>query len=607
MGKCWCIVLSKGGIFMKNPMRNFLLFFVGVCLILGCTSTQQPLKFTAGTFEGQGTGHNGPVKVAVVVSDDAITDIQIRETKETPGIGSAAFEALKNQIITYQSLAVDSVTGATVSRAAYLSAITDALKQAGADIAALTARTIEKPKPRAVEYTTDVVVVGSGLAGTSAAIEAASQGVNVILVEMQDVLGGISGRARGMINAAGTALQRQNGIEDSPEQMYQDWMEGAKMAGDSFIDSEMTRYLAYHSNENLEWVMAMGVPFRPNVEAPHNYPPFNARRVHQVVAFAEGVQSEASTMLVIMHEKARQLGVQILASTRANEVIMANGRVAGIRARNKNGDTITIRAPVAILCAGSISGNRELMAKYFPKVAPYFENRDIGTGDGFIMAEKAGARMDVKLAMMGGTKGIEPGILSIGSNPTELRITPDGKRYCDENTYASPRTDTMFKRGFGFDYAILPPEIYSKNEQGLKELENTDKVCIADTVAGLAAQLGIPPEVLEATISRYNTLVDAGNDQDFNKPARFLVKITAPYTAVKLGLSSNGTFVGPRINVQAQVIDTQGNIIPGLYAAGANAPTQTISLYMGSGSALINNITFGRQAGRGGAQAARSR
>jgi hypothetical protein len=242
------------------------------------------------------------------------------------------------------------------------------------------------------------------------------------------------------------------------------------------------------------------------------------------------------------------------------------------------------------------------MAKYFPKVAPYFENRDIGSGDWFIMAERAGARMDVKLAMMGGTKGIEPGILTIGASPAELRITPDGHRYCDENAYASSRTDAMFKLGFGFDYAILPPEIYKQNEQALKELGGTDKVYIADTVAALASQLGISQEVLESTISRYNALVDRGNDQDFNKPANFLVKITAPFAAVKLGLSSNGTFVGPRINVQAQVIDTQGRVIPGLYAAGANAPAQTISLYMGSGAALINDITFGRQAGRDGAR-----
>ncbi|MDR0585649.1 MAG: FAD-dependent oxidoreductase [Treponema sp.] len=584
----------------SNTSMLFLVLFIAAGVFMfGCAGSQ-PLSFVAGTYEGEAAGNNGPVRVAVTVSGDSILDIKVLETKETPGIGSMAFDLIKNQIITHQSLAVDTVSGATVSRAAYLTAITEALKQSGSNIAVLQSRKIAAPKPATIEYNTDIVIVGSGLAGTSAAVEAASQGAKVIVVEMKDVFGGISIRARGMINAAGTQLQKQNGIVDTPEQMYNDWMAGAELAGDAFINPEMTRYLAYHSNENLEWVMAMGVPFRSNVDAPHSYPPFNARRVHQVVAFAEGVQSEASTMLTIMHEKARSLGVQMYSGTRATEILMDNGKAAGIKARGKNGDAITIHAPVVVLCAGSISGNRELMAKYFAKVAPYFENRDIGSGDGFTMAEKAGAQMDVKLAMMGGTKGIEPGLLTIGTNPAELRITPDGKRYIDENAYASLRTDTMFKAGFGFDYAILPPDIYKAHEQSLKEYSNTDKVFIANTVTDLAGQMGIQANVLEATISRYNGLCDAKADRDFNKPAQFLVKIEAPFAAVKLGLSSNGTFVGPRINIDAQVLDTGGRPIPGLYAAGANAPAQTISLYMGSGSALINNITFGRQAARSG-------
>ncbi|MDR1832760.1 MAG: FAD-dependent oxidoreductase [Fusobacteriaceae bacterium] len=577
--------------------KRSMAFWAFILTTAGLAS--QGAAYRAGTYEAEAKGHNGPLKVSVTVSDDKILDLAVVETVETPGIGSAAFEIIRDFVLANQSLAVDSVAGATISRAVYLSAVTNALKEAGADVTALQNRKIERPTPGNVDYSCDVVIVGSGLAGTSAAIEAASGGAKVIVLEYKDVFGGISGRARGMINAAGTALQKANGIEDTPEKMYEDWMEGAKLADDKVIDPEMTRFLADHSNENLEWVIAMGVPFRENVEAPHSYPPFNAKRVHQVKAFAEGVQSEASTMLVMMREKAISLGVSFHSGTRAEEILMTDGKAAGIKAKGKYGNEILVKAPVVILCAGSISGNKELMAKYFEKVAPYFENRDIGTGDGFVMAEKAGAQMDLKLAMMGGTKGLEPGVLTIGNNG-ELRILPDGARYIDENAYASQKTDAMFKAGYGYDYAILPPALYKENEAVLKKLAATDKVLIGNTVAELAAKLGVKPEVLGKTLSRYNSLCNAKKDDDFGKPEQFLIRLEPPFAAVKLGLSSNGTFVGPRINVNAQVLDKAGNAIPGLYAAGANAPAQTISLYMGSGSALINDITFGRQAGRDG-------
>lgn len=588
---------------MKN-IKKFLAVILSVMMVLtACATTEKPpsdngtidnqpekevSSYKPGTYTATKTSYHGPLSVEVTVDETSIKDIRLTEFNDTVMVGTQAFDTISKEIIEHQTLNVDMVSGATISSAAVMAAVTEALNQAEADIDALKAKTIEKDAPKQLNWETEVLVIGSGMAGMSAALEAANNGAKVIMLEKLGRIGGTTTLSAGWVHAAGTSIQEKNGIEDNADKFYEDWMMLADNAKDEFVDEEMVRYTTDNSSKNIDWLIEQGVKFSDTLMAAGIYEGRNIPRIHMT-------EGGNGYIIKYMFEAAEKSGVETHLNTPATELIKEGNKVVGAKAVDKNGNEITIKADAVIIASGGFAGNKEMMAKYYPQYTDYV-NSSVNTGDSLIMAEAVGADIIVKNAAQ-----IHHSLINDSSlgyfTPECIYVTPEGERYVDEAEYFYTRTRMLNEKGFGDTHMIVPQALYETKKDSIDEAIRIGKGFKADTVEELSELMGMKSDVLKNTIDRYNELVAAGVDSDFNKPSEYLFPVEAPYIGLDLIGGINDTYVSIRINKNAQVIDTSGNIIEGLYAAGGAASAQTLNQeYIGSGSALLNGLTFGRVA-----------
>jgi flavocytochrome c len=585
---------------MKKMSRILGGILLAAVLLLGCTNA--PAKRATGTgqqqlvdgvYTGSATGHNGPVKISVTVRDGTIAAMNLDQSAETLAIGTEAFEIIKAAVLETQSLAVDSITGATVSRAAFLQAAGEALSQAGADTSAMQRVTKEAPVPQNITWDTDVLVIGAGAAGLAAALEAGNAGLKVIVLEKNSVLGGTTARCAGIIQAADTFFQRENGVTDAVDAMFRGMR---SVQTDTNIDPEMVKFAVNESPDLIRWLADNGVAF-DHLEVVHTLPPRNVPRAHHVVGMGGG-------LVQYLTAKLKSLNVEFYTNTRATEILKNGGRVTGAKAINRNGDTITVNAKAVILAAGGYSSNRELMAELNPNIRNY-TTLNSNTGDGYTLAKRAGAEMIVRPDGVYQYSQQLPGI-AVGTNavgyytPEVIEITPDGKRYANEELYTFDRSGIVYKLGFDTVYGILPNAFYSKDPEAVIKGVERDIVIRAASIELLAEKIGVDPGTLRETITRYNGFCDAKNDADFKKNPEFLQRIDGPiYYAMLLPPNVSDTYNGAKINIHSQVIGVNGQPIPGFYAAGACAMARVIDQhYFGSGTAILMSLVYGREAAR---------
>ena len=266
---------------MKKLQNLVLVAFIVVSLVACSNDAKETettpsasaasLRFTAGTYTGEAIGHNnGPLTVNVTVSEDKIESIEVKSHTETYGIGyglkETPIEAIPTQIIEGQTLAVDTVTGATITSSAVISAITSALEQAGADVSALK-ETSEKAKAEDQTIDADVVILGAGAAGLRAALEASNAGASVVVLEKQGIVGGSTTRSGGKLVAAGTKQQEAAGVTgDTAEDLY-NYL--ASFDAYDEIESDKLHEFTNHALEDVQWLEGLGVEVI-NVEPIHS-------------------------------------------------------------------------------------------------------------------------------------------------------------------------------------------------------------------------------------------------------------------------------------------------------------------------------------------------
>ena len=353
------------------------------------TATTEAVAFTAGTYSGTSQGFGGPITVDVVVDEDSITDITLNESSETVMLGDAAFETIKEQILESQTLNVESISGATVSSGGIKRAIEDAVEQAGVDPAAL-AGPVSESGVAVEDIETEVVVIGSGLAGMAAAIEAADNGAEVILVEKLGRFGGTTALSAGWVHAAGTHIQEVNGIEDSGEQFFEDWMMLAERANDEFVEEDMVRLITDNSAENILWLEEHGVQFMDDLFAAGIYEGRNIPRIHQT-------EGGNGYIIKFLYDTAMDLGIDMRNNSRATELLKEGNSVVGVKVATGDGGEYTINARAMVVASGGFAGNPEMMAEYFPQYTDY-ENYSVNTGDTISMGRLVGADIIVKNA-----------------------------------------------------------------------------------------------------------------------------------------------------------------------------------------------------------------
>ena len=585
----------------KSASARMLLPLVLVC------AAGTVLGYTPGTYTSSFPGQNGPVPVTVTFSQDRIESVVVGENKETIGIGQTAVKKLPDRIVAAQSLGVDMVSGATVSSVAIMSAVADCVKQAGGDAAKLM-----KPykAPQVVKHeklATDLVVIGGGAAGMIGAINASQQGLNVVLLEKQEFLGGASAICGGIVVAQGSEAQRNMGEKsDTPSKMAYDLLHNGHQRNDL---SGLTFY-ALNVGKSIDWAVKQGVQLDTKAgfafRAEHKTP--------RVIPFVGGCPQYAQTLREVL----ATTKTDVKLTTRATKLITTDGAVTGVEAKAKDGTTYEIAAKAVLLATGGYGWNKEMLqgdlkhALYYGPVS--------STGDGHKMAEEAGAALQLMDCGKIYPQGIEssPGIAKStlqGNNAaydiSGILVDINGKRVTNEKGAGKDILATLMKQKDATLYLLMDKPSF---EAFRKIIGNTgvtpaevDKWLASNgksapvfahgnTLEEAAAAAGVDAAGLKATIERYNGFVKAGKDEDFGRPVRFMKKTidtSGPMYLVEQKprfATSLGSVV---VDTSLHVLDKSGRPIPNLYAAG-----EVANAVHGDDSAPGANVGWGITSGK---------
>lgn len=555
--------------------------------------------YTPGTYTASAKGHNGDVSVEVAFDEASVTAVRVTDHKETYGLGygvsTAPIETLPGEIVKQQSLAVDAVAGATVTSAAIKQAVAACVSEAGGDADALSRAPVEKPEATDETFDVDVVVVGAGAAGLSAAQTALEAGANVLLVEKAGVTGGSTTRSGGKILGAGTPWQTAQGFEDTPEMMY-DYLKSFDR--DGIMDEALVRTFCEASAENIQWLVDRGVQMQ-DVEPIHSS--LTPWRVHNVKGGGGQTSGHGGHFTAPLTHLYEEKGGKVLYNCRATELITdASGAVVGLKADKADGGKVTVNAKAVILATGGYAHNEDMLAKYhdFLPTNVYSGVPMGNVGDGLTMAVAVGAKnFDAPgLQLVYVSYDCYCGI----NEESGLIVSEDGERVVNEWTYqshvAQALADADSTCGFYItavrDGACVEP--YPTLARGV----TLEHVPHAATLEELAGMIGVDGAVLTATVARYNELCAKGADDDFGKPAEYMIPVEGDmYYAFRMTPGSSVTFGGLQIDTDAHVLDTNDAPIPGLYAAGEVAFTGLFDAeYPCCGMAIGSAVYYGRVA-----------
>lgn len=537
--------------------------------------------YTPGTYTGTAAGKNGDVKVEVTFSANAIDSVKVVEHSETAGISDGAIENIPAAIVENQSLAVDTVSGATITSDAILKAVADAVAQAGGDVEALKNAAAPAGEKEAKELSADVIVVGGGGAGMAAATRLAQLGKSVILVEKSGFLGGAISVSGGNQVVMGSQLQIDNGVaDDSVESMVADF----EANGANKNNKEILTLFAENVGATTDWLVAnCGITFE---EGLHQLGEYSHNRE---LAYTGGGAGFAEAMRKAVEEA----GVQVLLNTKAESLIADNGTVTGVKAASSDAD-YTLTAGDVVLATGGYGANKDMLTDEM-KSALYYGPAS-STGEGIQMAQAVGAQtanMEYGKRYPNGievSEGMAKSTIAgniVGWTMSAILVNKDGNRVVNEK--ASNRTilEEELKQEGGELYLLLDAETFEAWKAKLapagisdadieKYLEangtTTPVFAHGETLEEAAAAAGINADNLKATVEKYNGFVAKGSDDDFGRAATYLTKTIGegPYYIVEQKPRFATTMGGLVINTSMQVLNEAGEPISGLYAAGEN-------------------------------------
>ena len=575
------------------------LLAVGLVLTsMGCSSKGNETasaegQMKPGVYAAEADGFHGKIKIELTVDDSGIKDINVLEHGETAGVGDVAIEKLPAKVIETQSLNVDGIAGATYSSKGIMEAITAALTEAGADIEALKTKEMKEEAKAAIEKEADVIVVGAGGAGLAAAVSAKNEGASVILIEKMGRVGGNTALAGGAYNAVDPERQEPQGIEDSIEKHFTQTFKG----GDEKANPELVQYLVDNALDGIHWLESLGVEFKDEVTtvAGGLYP-----RGHNLLNNHGG-------FIPALQAAAESKGIEIILNTEAKELIVENGEVVGVKGTSDGAD-ITLKANRGVILAtGGYAANAELRAEYHPElpVSINTTNHPGATGDGLALGQQAGANLVgmeyIQCLPLGDPEtGSLTGWLAKGVE-SYMFVNKAGERFIREDARRDDMTQALMEQEDSLMYVISDSNTFTpgtKNnfDETIEQLVESGKVVAADTLEELATKLGMDPATFTATIEEYNQTVETGVDEKWGREILAKKIDKAPYFASARKPTAHHTMGGLEINTNTEVLNTNGEIIPGLYAAGEVTGGIHGTNRLG-GNAIADVVVFGRTAG----------
>lgn len=558
---------------MKKRMVLLIACLLTVCF--ACTAAAE-------SFTAAATGFGGEVSVTLTIDGQKLTDVSIEGANETPAVGGAALEKLREAMLAGNRVDVDAVTGATVTSNAVLKAAAEALAASGA---ALEVKADDSPVAAREDETTDVLVIGGGGAGLAAAISATEKGAKVILVEKLSFLGGCSAMSGGVLTRAAVESDGENAM--SGEDLYAFLMETSEQRADAAI----VRTYIDNSVDTFNWIYDNMVK-HPDTASRYAMIP------ESIVS--PRLPGGGGEIMADIADYAYSLGMDIRTEAAATELITENGRVTGAVIRYADGGEQRIFARGGVVLAtGGFASSKEKLGKYSTpgaeKIASYASAGAVG--DGLDMAGKIGAKIDFtddwdtcgsfSLAFTGYTTS---------QMHYMVLLNDRGERFVDEaniqpTVYTAMRHEIA--KGCENSFWFLTDDSIEPDTQWLLEHANAVK---AESIEELAAITGAPVETLQATLDAYNAA--AGTDSDaLGKPAAYNKGITAPYTVVFAQPMRTITIGGLSITTDAQVIGEDGQTIDGLYAAGEVANKNFYGTIYTCGTAFGHAVIYGRIAG----------
>lgn len=587
------------------------LFKIALTLVLAFSlaacSSPKTTGYKAGTYTAEASGMNGPVKVEVTVTTDAIEKVVVTEHNETPSISDLAISDMPVRIVDAQGLGVDTVSGATITSKAILEAVALAMKDAGADVEALkkvTSKVQEKEEDK--EYTADVIVIGAGGAGLAAGVTANQAGASVIVIEKMPKVGGNTILAGGALNAVDEGSETAIANKDSVELHYTQTYEG----GDKQGDPELVRTLVTNAWDGVEWLQSLGMEFKEGTFTvlggmwPRAHKPVEPVGTGFFNAYQNYVDSNEN--------------IDLYLETTAKEFIVEDGKVVGVIAEGKTGNKITLYANKGvILTTGGFGKNVEMRQEYNTLWANLDEsikstNHAGATGDGIIMAEAIGAELvqmgNIQLLPMGDPEtGSLSGNIEMGVE-NRIFVNDEGNRFVDEGARRDVMTNALFDQPNAHMWVILDSHDYPTGDEvnnfneSINQLVADGRAFKGETLEELAEQIGVNPENLVKAVEGFNAHVADKSADEFGRTLYQDPINQGPYYAGARVPTVHHTMGGVKINTDAQVINTAGEIIPGLYAAGEVVGGIHGANRLG-GNALTDTVVFGRIAGSSAAAA----
>ena len=590
----------------------------------------------SGDFTGTAKGFGGDVSVTLTLTDGAITGCTAEGKDETQGVGSEAIAKMPGEIAESGSIAVDGVSGATITSTAIKEAAAAALTAAGLNPDDYKTAVENNATAEDSTVDADVVVVGAGGAGMTAAITAAAEGKNVVILESQSMVGGNSVRATGGMNAGKTVYQDENefgesaGVEktlktaaekyadnetitalaktvseqwaayqanptgyfDSVELMELDTMIGGK----GINDPELVETLCANSADAIDWLDEHGITL-------HNVSSFggaSVKRIHRPVNAEGKTVSVGSYMIPLLQENCEKAGVKMMLDTTATEILTdANGAAVGVKATGASGETVTVNAKAVVLASGGFGANLDMVVKYKPELKGFMTTNAPGIqGQGIEMAQAIGAatvdmdQIQIHPTVEANTAAlITEGLRGDGA----ILINEEGQRFIDEVGTRDVVSAAEIAQTGSYSWLVVDQAMVDASSviQGYIKKGYT---VTGETYEELGKAMGVDAAAFAETMDKWNGYVEAKNDPDFGRTSFANPLNTAPYYAVKVTAGVHHTMGGLKINANTEVLNEKGEVIPGLFAAGEVTGGVHGANRLG-GNAVADFTVFGRIAG----------
>ena len=625
---------------MKKSKILISLVLACMMLLSACggsapAATTEAAAPAVASYTGTAQGMGGEVSVTLTIENGVITDCVATGDKETDGIGSVVIAQFPAQVVEGNTINLDAVSGATITSNAFIEAAKAALTAAGLNpddymtkVAAAAAGDVTKEA--------DVVIVGAGGAGMTAAMTASDAGKSVIILESQAMVGGNSVRSTGGMNAAKTVYQDENEFGEGAgvEKML-------KSAADNYADNEFITSLAatvaqqwadYQANpvgyfdsvelmeldtmvggkgiNNPELVKTLVEGTAPAIDwldengmSLHNVAAFggaSVKRIHRPVNEEGKVVSVGAYLVPLMEKACQDRGVEFILNTTADTILTdANGQAVGVSGTDKDGNTVTVNAKAVVLATGGFGANLDMVASYKPDLKGFMTTNAPGIqGQGIAMATAIGAatvdmdQIQIHPTVEANTAAlITEGLRGDGA----ILVNANGERFTDEVSTRDKVSAAEIAQPGSFSWLIV--------DQAMADASNVIQGYITKgytkqgaTYEELAKEIEVDPATFAATMEKWNGCVEAKTDADFGRTSFANPLNTAPYYAIKVSAGVHHTMGGVVINSSTEVLKEDGSVIPGLFAAGEVTGGVHGANRLG-GTAVADFVVFGRIAG----------